>query len=65
MKRYYLDVIVGNGRIKQYQLEALGYEYSETGFYRFYVKHDENDRWTETVAFYPINRTIVKHIEKL
>lgn len=65
MKKYYLDVITGAGGgngINQYELDADGYEYSECGFYRFYVKEDKNSRWTETIASYPINRTIIRHI---
>jgi hypothetical protein len=62
MKRYYLDVITGNDFGVDYEVEADGYEYSECGFYRFYVKENKDIRWTETVASYPINRTIIKRI---
>ena len=62
MKRYYLDVITGNDFGVDYEVEADGYEYSECGFYRFYVKEDKDSLWTETVASYPIHRTIIKRI---
>lgn len=64
MKKYYLDVItgVGGNGINRYEVDADGYEYSSDGFYRFYVKEDKNSRWTETIASYPINRTIIRHI---
>ena len=65
MKRYYLDVITGSDFGVDYEVEADGYEYLSDGFYRFYVKEDKNSRWTETIASYPINRTIIKRIEEI
>lgn len=67
MKRYYLHVITSyssNGIIK-YEVDADGYEYSEHGFYKFYVKEDKDSRWTDTIASYPINRTIIKRIAEV
>jgi hypothetical protein len=66
MKKYYLDVItgVGGNGINRYEVDADGYEYLECGVYRFYVKEDKNSRWTETIASYPIHKTIIRHISQ-
>lgn len=64
MKRYYLDVITGNGTLR-HTIDADGYEYSECGFYRFYIKENKDIRWTETVASYPIHKTIIKRIDEI
>ena len=73
MKRYHLDVITGTNQggsngVYHYEIDADGYEYSEKGFYRFYVKENKDDIWdrfTKTIASYPINRTIIKSIEEV
>lgn len=65
MKRYHLDVITGIDRgIKTYEVEADGYDYSGSGCYTFWIRNNES-RWQETIAVFPIHRTIIKRIEEV
>jgi hypothetical protein len=75
MNTYHLDVITGYsgaaGRAG-YEIQADGYETYNAGYYRFWVRksrpgkdryEDEVVDYTETVASFPIGRTIITRIE--
>jgi len=63
-KTYHLEVISG-GKILPYTIEARGHEYSESGCYYFYnyTMSDNYNRIRETLAYFPIDKTIIKKIE--
>jgi hypothetical protein len=64
MNRYHLDLIVGGplGLINNLiTVEADGFEYGTSGAYRFWSRIDNK---IENVAMYPIDRTIIRKIEK-
>jgi hypothetical protein len=66
MKRYHIEVVSG-GVILPYTIEARGFEYSECGTYYFYDYKFLNDgrRDREILSHFPIDKTIIKKIEKL
>ncbi len=71
MNRYHLDLIVGGplGIITHLvSVEADGFDYSNSGAYRFWNRIAEDDdivfNKIENVAMYPIDRTIIRKIEK-
>ena len=64
MNRYHLDLIVGGslGLINNLvTVEADGFEYGTSGAYRFWSRINNK---IENVAMYPIDRTIIRKIEK-
>ncbi len=75
MNTYHLDVITGYGGYSGragYEIKADGYETLSAGNYSFWVRktrpgktryEDEVVNYTETVASFPISRTIIKSIE--
>ena len=74
MNRYYLSVITGYNSpnfcgMSPFTVEADGFEYGTSGTCRFWSRVGEpNDMGisrTETIAIYPISRTIIKKIEKI
>jgi hypothetical protein len=65
MDRYHLDLIVGGplGIITNLvTVEADGFEYGTSGVYRFWIRIDNK---VENIAMYPIDRTIIRKIEKI
>jgi hypothetical protein len=75
MNIYHLHVITGYGDysgLSEYEIKADGYETLSAGNYSFWVRktrpgktryEDEVVNYTETVASFPISRTIIKSIE--
>ena len=63
MKRYYLEVITGGDFGVDYEVEADASADTESGCYVFYIRDDKGH--LETIASYPINRTIIKRIEEV
>ena len=73
MNKYWLSVITGYNSpnfcgMSPFTVEADGFNYNSAGMYQFYAinrnRGSETIR-TEIVAAYPINRTIIKKIEKI
>jgi hypothetical protein len=72
MNRYHLEIIIGGQYAGQYgmtyqTIEADGFEYGTSGAYRFWNRVGESDMGinkTEITAMYPIDRTIIRKIEK-
>lgn len=71
MNRYHLDLIVSGtyGVLTHLiTIEADGFDHGQSGAYRFWNRVvEDNDivsNKVETVAMYPINRTIIRKIEK-
>ncbi len=66
MKRYHIEVVSG-GVILPYTIEARAFEYSDCGTYYFYDYKFLNDgrREREILSHFPIDKTIIKKIEKL
>ena len=61
MKKYTLEVIMNvSQKLKEYEVIADYFEWSESGCYVFYTK--DNDKRT-IVSTYPISRTIINKIE--
>ena len=72
MNIYWMSVITGYNSpnfcgMSPFTVEADGFDYGTSGVYRFWNKviDSEGDTRTETVAMYPVNRTIIKKIEKI
>jgi len=74
MNRYHIDLIVGGpaGIITNLiTVEANGFHYTSAGFYEFYVyvgkDKDDEDKVNrlETIAMYPIARTVIRKIQKI
>jgi hypothetical protein len=73
MNKYWLSVITGYNSpnfcgMSPFTVEADGFDYSSSGAYRFYIIAEKGEfgiNRTETVAMYPIDRTIIKKIEKI
>jgi len=66
MNRYHLEIIIGGQYAGQYgmtyqTIEADGFEYGTSGAYRFWSRINNK---IENVAMYPIDRTIIRKIEK-
>ena len=61
MKKYYLEVIMNvSQKLKEYEVIADYFEWSNSGCYVFYTK----DKGKSTiVSSYPISRTIINKIE--
>ncbi len=66
MKRFSLEVVSG-GNVIPYTIEARGFDYSGSGAYYFYDYKFFNDgrRDREILSHFPIDKTIIKKIEKL
>jgi len=66
MKRFSLEVVSG-GNVIPYTIEARGFDYSGSGTYYFYDYKFFNDgrRDREILSHFPIDKTIIKKIEKL
>jgi hypothetical protein len=70
MNRYHLDIIVGGpvGILTNLiEVEADGFDYSTSGAYKFWKVVSEDDigiKDREVIAMYPIDRTIIRKIEK-
>jgi hypothetical protein len=64
MNRYYLLVLTGgkSSGIEPYIVEADGFEYGTSGAYRFWSRIDNK---VENIAMYPIDRTVIRKIEKI
>jgi hypothetical protein len=67
MNKYWLSVVTGYNSpnfcgMSPFTVEADGVEYGTSGVYRFWSKIDGK---IENVAMYPIDRTIIKKIEKI
>lgn len=60
MNRYHILVITGSP-FYQMRVEAHGIGWSDAGLYEFW-RMDENGR-RYNVAYYPVNKTIIEHIE--
>ena len=60
MNRYHILVITGSP-FYQMRVEANGIAWSDSGLYEFW-RRDENGK-QYSVAYYPVNRTIIEHIE--
>jgi hypothetical protein len=75
MNIYHLDVITGYSDysgLAKYEIKADGYEAYNSGYYSFWVRksrpgktryEDEVVDYMETVASFPIGRTIITSIE--
>ena len=61
MKKYTLEVIMNvSQKLKEYEVIADFYEWSNSGCYIFYTK----DKGKSTiVSSYPVSRTIIKQIK--
>ena len=61
MKKYYLEVIMNvSQKLKEYEVIADYFEWSNSGCYVFYTK----DKGKNTiVSTYPVSRTIINKIE--
>ena len=66
MKRFSIEVVSG-GVVLPYTIEARGFDYSGSGTYYFYDYKFFNDgrRDREILSHFPIDKTIIKKIEKL
>ncbi len=70
MNRYHLDLIVGGplGIITNLvSVEADGFDYGTSGAYTFWKIIGEDDyrkKIIETTSMYPVNRTVIRKIEK-
>jgi hypothetical protein len=60
MNRYHILVTAGTPYVN-HKVEANGIGWSDSGLYEFW-RVDENGR-RYSVAFYPVNRTIIENIE--
>lgn len=68
MKKYYINVITGDGGYHgttPYIIEADGYQTFESGYYMFYKRSETNEYDLVTVATFPIARTIITKIDNL
>lgn len=69
MNRYHLEVIIGGEYTTiERVVDADRFDYSSAGVYAFYKiigKNDNGSNRTEFIAAYPINKTIIKSIQKL
>jgi hypothetical protein len=66
MKRYHIEVVSG-GVILPYTIEARNFDYGSYGTYYFYnYKFSKTGgREREILSHFPIDKTIIKKIEKL
>ena len=61
MKKYTLEVIMNvSQKLKEYEVIADFYEWSESGCYVFF---NEGEHRNKIISSYPISRTIIKQIE--
>ena len=67
MNRYHLEIITGDLSPHNFiQIEADDLDWSESGNYKFsnlVLKPDGNKRY-QSIALYPISRTIISKIER-
>lgn len=61
MNRYHILIITGVQSYNSHKVEANGVAWSESGLYEFW-RFDE-DRKKVSVAYYPVDRTIIEYIE--
>ena len=61
MKKYTLEVIMNvSQKLKEYEVIADYFEWSESGCYVFYTWGEHRNK---IISSYPISRTIIKQIE--
>ena len=68
MKRYHLTILghYDSPNIAyQRTIECDSMEYSSAGFYKFYKKQEQDSRYSDPIAYYPIKSTIITKIEEL
>ena len=66
MNRYHLEIIPGNQTPYNRTIDADDLDWSESGNYKFsnlVLKPDGNKRY-QSIALYPISRTIISKIER-
>ena len=65
MNRYHLEIIPGNQTPFDRIIEADDMVNNSDGFYRFIKRVEENNSTVhyQTIAYYPISRTIITKIE--
>ena len=62
MKRYHI-IVIGGSSTARYTIEATTFELTRR-VYDFYVNDPKTNR-NETVATFPLERTIIEKIEKI